>query len=128
MLVHLAGRDILITKTLIRLSGCAGLSAPLLFLLKKLGCLPRRPISFSSYFSAELIRVFDGNASMKKRLYRTISVPKNAPAQALLVSIIVLDKYFLAQKCYYFLTYVLGAQKNCLIETVLLSTHNTCFG
>lgn len=33
---------------------------------------------------SELIRVFDGNASMKKRLYRTISVPKNAPALALL--------------------------------------------
>ena len=47
-------------------------------------------LKFSRYsvfcFSAELIRVFDGNASMKKRLYRTISVPKNAPAQALLVS------------------------------------------
>ena len=26
-----------------------------------------------------------------------------------------------------FLTYVLGAQKNRLIETVLLSTHNMCF-
>ena len=26
------------------------------------------------------------------------------------------------------LTYVLGAQKNGLIETVLLSTHNICFG
>ena len=26
------------------------------------------------------------------------------------------------------LTYVLGAQQNCLIETVLLSTHNICFG
>ena len=26
------------------------------------------------------------------------------------------------------LSYVLGAQKNCLIETVLLSTHNICFG
>ena len=25
-------------------------------------------------------------------------------------------------------SYVLGAQKNCLIETVLLSTHNICFG
>ena len=25
-------------------------------------------------------------------------------------------------------TYVLGTQKNCLIETVLLSTHNICFG
>ncbi|KAJ8321813.1 hypothetical protein KUTeg_000284 [Tegillarca granosa] len=32
----------------------------------------------------EIIRVFDGNASMKKKLYRTISVPKNAPAQAIL--------------------------------------------
>ena len=33
--------------------------------------------------------------------------------------------------CQYFLTYqfshVLGAQKNRLIETVLLSTHNLCF-
>ena len=28
----------------------------------------------------------------------------------------------------YFLSYVLGAQKNRLIETVLLSTHNICFG
>ena len=27
-----------------------------------------------------------------------------------------------------FLTCVMGAQKNCLIETVLLSTHNICFG
>ena len=26
------------------------------------------------------------------------------------------------------LTYVLGAQKNCLIETVILSAHNICFG
>ena len=26
------------------------------------------------------------------------------------------------------LAYVLGAQKNRLIETVLLSTHNICFG
>ena len=26
------------------------------------------------------------------------------------------------------LTYVLGAQKNRLIETVILSTHNICFG
>ena len=26
------------------------------------------------------------------------------------------------------LTYVLGAQKNCLIEMVLLSTHKICFG
>ena len=28
----------------------------------------------------------------------------------------------------FILTYVLGAQKNRLIETVLLSTHNICFG
>ena len=27
-----------------------------------------------------------------------------------------------------FLAYVLGAQKNHLIETVILSTHNICFG
>ena len=30
--------------------------------------------------------------------------------------------------CQWFLAYVLGAQKNRLIETVLLSTHNICFG
>ena len=34
----------------------------------------------------EIIRVFDGNASLKKRLYRTISVPRNATVQAILVS------------------------------------------
>ena len=27
-----------------------------------------------------------------------------------------------------FLAYVLGAQKNCLDEMILLSTHNICFG
>ena len=27
-----------------------------------------------------------------------------------------------------FKTFVLGAQKSCLIETVLLCTHNICFG
>nr|KAG5701307.1 hypothetical protein BaRGS_020669 [Batillaria attramentaria] len=32
----------------------------------------------------EVVRVFDGNASMKKRLYRTITVPRNAPAHLLL--------------------------------------------
>ncbi|XP_046350974.1 diacylglycerol kinase theta-like isoform X3 [Haliotis rufescens] len=32
----------------------------------------------------EIIRVFDGNASLKRRLYRTISVPRNASAQAIL--------------------------------------------
>ncbi|BFZ21453.1 hypothetical protein BsWGS_24491 [Bradybaena similaris] len=32
----------------------------------------------------EIIRVFDGNASLKKRLYRTISVPRNANVQAIL--------------------------------------------
>ena len=30
--------------------------------------------------------------------------------------------------CPSILTFVLGAQKNSLIETILLSTHNTCFG
>ena len=33
-------------------------------------------------------------------------------------------KYFLPS----ILTFVLGAQKNRAIETVLLSTHNICFG
>ena len=35
---------------------------------------------------------------------------------------IVIFSYLLGQ------TFVLGAQKNRLIETVLLSTHNICFG
>ena len=26
------------------------------------------------------------------------------------------------------LAYVLGAQKNCLVDMVILSTHNICFG
>ena len=40
-----------------------------------------------------------------------------------------LDKQFLSVKLFSYptdLTYVLGAQKNRLIETVLLSTHNIC--
>ncbi|XP_041361075.1 diacylglycerol kinase theta-like [Gigantopelta aegis] len=32
----------------------------------------------------EIIRVFDGNASLRRRLYRTISVPRNAAAQTIL--------------------------------------------
>ena len=40
-----------------------------------------------------------------------------------------LDKQnFSIKKFTYFLTYNLGAQKNRLIEMVLLSTHNICFG
>ena len=44
-----------------------------------------------------------------------------------------LDKHFLRIKLLKFsypsvLTFVLGAQKNRLIETVLLSTYNICFG
>lgn len=33
----------------------------------------------------EIVRIFDGNSSLKKRIYRTVAVPKNAPAQVLLV-------------------------------------------
>ena len=36
--------------------------------------------------------------------------------------IVILISYLLVKTC------VLGAQKNCLNETVLLSTKNTCFG
>ena len=44
-----------------------------------------------------------------------------------------LDKQYFERKLYIFLypsaiTYVLGTQKNRLIKTVPLSTHNTCFG
>ena len=49
------------------------------------------------------------------------------------VSFIGLDKQIFERKIVNIsypsvLTYVLGAQKNRLIETVLLSTHNICFG
>ena len=48
-------------------------------------------------------------------------------------AILGLDKQiFLAQMCQYFITlsftYVLDGPKNRLIETVLLNTHNICFG
>ena len=46
------------------------------------------------------------------------------------LELILSERYFAV--CEYFLIHqlkhVLGAQKNHLIETVLLSTHNTCFG
>ena len=50
-----------------------------------------------------------------------------------MVQIIGLDKKKMSVKLLIFsypsvLTYVLGAKKNHLIETVLLSTHNMCFG
>jgi len=35
---------------------------------------------------AELVHVYDGNGSLRRRQFRTVSVPKHAPAQALLVS------------------------------------------
>ena len=38
------------------------------------------------------------------------------------------NNYFLLYELIQDLPYVLGAQKNRLIETVLLSTHNVCFG
>ena len=33
---------------------------------------------------AELVRIFDGNSSLRKHSYRTVAVPKGAPAQVLL--------------------------------------------
>ena len=36
---------------------------------------------------SEIVRIYDGNASLRRRVYRTVAVPKNAPAQVLLVSI-----------------------------------------
>ncbi|KAK2153007.1 hypothetical protein LSH36_311g03008 [Paralvinella palmiformis] len=32
----------------------------------------------------DIVRIFDGNSSLKKRIYRTVAVPKNVPAQVLL--------------------------------------------
>ena len=34
--------------------------------------------------ATEIVRLFDGSASLKKRQYRSVAVPRNAPAQALL--------------------------------------------
>ena len=39
-----------------------------------------------NFLPAEIVRIFDGNSSLKKRVYRTVAVPKTAPAQVLLVS------------------------------------------
>jgi len=33
----------------------------------------------------DLVRVYDGNEAFKRRQYRTVSVPKHAPVQLLLV-------------------------------------------
>ena len=35
----------------------------------------------------EIVRIFDGDSAIKKRSYRTVAVPKSAPAQVLLVSV-----------------------------------------
>jgi len=37
--------------------------------------------------NAEVVRVYDGNGSLKRRQHRTVTVPKHAPAQVLLVCI-----------------------------------------
>ena len=34
---------------------------------------------------AEIVRIFDGNSSERRRIYRAAAVPRNAPAQVLLV-------------------------------------------
>lgn len=36
-------------------------------------------------FCADVVRVYDGNSSFKRRQYRTVSVPKHAPVEVLLV-------------------------------------------
>ena len=33
----------------------------------------------------EIVRIYDGNGSLRKRVYRTVAVPKNAPVSVLLV-------------------------------------------
>ena len=38
------------------------------------------------FAAAEIVRIFDGNSSVRRRIYRAVAVPKNAPAQVLLVS------------------------------------------
>ena len=37
----------------------------------------------------EIVRIYDGNSSLKRRQYRTVAVPKQAPALVLLVSLIL---------------------------------------
>ena len=61
------------------------------------------------------------------------SMPIFQPILMILVSKFIVhralsDKTYLSLGLLSPLTYVFGAQKNRLIETVLLSTHNICFG
>ena len=37
-------------------------------------------------YISEIVRIYDGNSTLKRRVYRRIAVLKNTPAQALLVS------------------------------------------
>ena len=40
--------------------------------------------NFSLTVFTEVVRLFDGSTSLKKRQYRSVSIPRNAPAQVLL--------------------------------------------
>ena len=69
---------------------------------------------YQNYFFSEIIRPIELKFHMKTpHSYRLTKIFSH--------------KIFIFS-CPSILTYVLGAQKNRLIETVLLSTHNICFG
>ena len=72
-----------------------------------------------------------GNESFQQIKYHFITIAKHMTVR--LSSIGPVKQKILSIKLLLFsypsvLTYVLGAQKNRLTETVLLSTHNICFG
>ncbi|KAL8607776.1 hypothetical protein ACOMHN_039449 [Nucella lapillus] len=69
----------------------------------------------------EVIRVYDGNGSLKKRLYRTISVPRSAPGHLLLEAALKTFHISDDPKNYY-ITEICDSGKN-LLEGALKSCH-----
>ena len=63
---------------------------------------------------------------LSKHMFRVFSAPRTYDLIGKIIKIIdhkIVNIFYPS-----FLTYVLGTQKNCLIEIVLLSAHNICFG
>ena len=79
-----------------------------------------------AYRDDQIKKLKDENLKMKDEIDNTVPILKAQVGTGL-------DKQKIQLKMSIFsypsvLTHVLGAQKNRLIETVLLSTHNICFG
>ncbi|XP_076437790.1 diacylglycerol kinase theta-like [Babylonia areolata] len=69
----------------------------------------------------EVIRVYDGNGSLKKRMYRAISVPRSAPAHILLEA--ALKTFHISDEpTNYYLTEICDSGKS-LLEGALKSCH-----